>query len=149
MAFRDTWNTFHPVEARLFGGSGRQPNTTAPRWNEVSPGRWEMEGGQQAPTFNPSPLGQLGQRMTGGGLLPQTQGQAFQPADPLATAGGLPPSPMPQAPGMMTGGPGQSFGGFARLTGGGLPPMRGSSFGAPMEPEPYAQPNPFARFLRR
>lgn len=76
-------------------------------------------------------------------------GQAFQPRDPLATAGGLPPQQMPQ---WQTGGPMAPQQTGQPMHTGGPGQMMGSSFGAMlpiMEPEPQRAPNPFARMAFR
>lgn len=85
--------SYDPVASAVLRGGrhGPQPNVAAPKWHEVSPGRWEMEGGQQPP------MATGGLRGLGASLFPPSQ------------------------PGMGTGGPGQvsPMGNFARFTGGG------------------------------
>lgn len=118
-SFGATWAALHPA-SRFFGGSGRQPNTAAPKWHEVSPGRWEMEGGGQAPPFMPSgPLGQMaGNLFQSGGGAPVSQAPGLSTGGGAPVAGGFPG---------MTGGPMQQMGGFQGQTGGGG--QRLSSYG--------------------
>jgi hypothetical protein len=163
MSLGNLWRTLHPIEARLMGGSGRQPNVAGPRWNQTAPGRWEMEGGTPANMGPSGPLREQGAALfppTGGGVPPQALpggmqtgggGQLSQmPGFPAQPGGGMPPMGF----GTMTGGLNPPMGGFSGMTGGGGQRMGGhvSSYGLlPQfgEPEAPRQPNPFGRFLPR
>lgn len=105
--------SYDPVASAILGGgrSGPQPNVAAPKWHEVSPGRWEMEGGQQPP------LATGGLRGLGASLFPGNVGPP-----PMQTGGGMQQMGGPmQLPEWLTGGPGQQMGGFNGMTGGGAP----------------------------
>lgn len=143
-AFGALWGKVHPIEARLLGGSSRQPDMSGPRWHMTSPGRYEMEGGV------PQSMQADGNYRSG--HLPQSAAPVspLLPQFPMQTGGGLPPQMQP--PGM-TGGPMAPMGGFAGMTGGGGQRMggnpssyAGSSLMPRFDPEPGRQPNPFARF---
>jgi hypothetical protein len=114
MSIGNLWRTLHPIESRLMGGSSRQPNTAAPRWNQVGPGRWEMEGGVPAGQgFSPMTdrhLGGPGQMAQNPFLQTGGPGQMQQaPGFPMQTGGG---GQMQQLPQWLTGGPGQQMGGM-------------------------------------